>query len=160
MSPHRRVSAQRPPSANGRESRAYRGRRGPPPKTSSTEAFWAHKGLFFFVLVPVVGAKVEIGPHFFSLVHFHSEMAVSLSPFGPWIQPLSGDAVAAATPTSLSVPLHPPMRGTWTTRQTKISLFSISVGSVPSGEARLVAGAHISMAVLGTATRWTGGTEL
>lgn len=37
----------------------------PPPKTSSTEAFWAHKGLFFFVLVPVVGAKVEIGPHFF-----------------------------------------------------------------------------------------------
>lgn len=97
----------------------------PPPKTSSTEAFWAHKGLFFFVLVPVVGAKVEIGPHFFSLVHFHSEMAVSLSPFGPWIQPLSGDAVAAATPTSLPVPLYPPMRGTWTTRQTKISLFSI-----------------------------------
>lgn len=38
--------------------------------------------------------------------------------------------------------------------------FPSAVGSVPSGEARLVAGAHISMAVLGTATRWTGGTEL
>jgi len=59
----------------------------------STAAFWAHKGLFFFVLV--VSAKVEIGPHF---SHVPSEMAVS--PFGPW--PLSGDAVVVATtPTSL-----------------------------------------------------------
>ncbi|KAK0745802.1 hypothetical protein B0T18DRAFT_410196 [Schizothecium vesticola] len=38
---------------------------------------------------------------------------MAVSPFGPW--PLSGDAVGAVTP----LPLYPPMRGRWATRQSK-----------------------------------------
>lgn len=97
----------------------------PPQRRARQRHSGLTKGCSFLSLFLSSAQRSKLAPIFFSLVHFHSEMAVSLSPFGPWIQPLSGDAVAAATPTSLSVPLYPPMRETWTTRQTKISLFSI-----------------------------------
>lgn len=100
MSPHRRVSAQRPPSANGRASRAYRGRRGPPQRRARQKHSGLTKACSFLSLFLTSAQRSKLAPIFSSLVHFHSEMAVSLSPFGPWIQPLSGDAVAAATPTS------------------------------------------------------------
>lgn len=160
MSPHRRVSAQRPPSANGRASRAYRGRRGPPQRRARQRHSGLTKACSFLYWFLSSAQRSKLAPIFFlwsiSIPRWPCRCRLSVP----------GSSRCREMPS----PLRPlPLCLCLSTRQCegrgqpgrpKSHSFPSAVGSVPSGEARLVAGAHISMAVLGTVTRWTGGTEL
>lgn len=145
MSPHRRVSAQRPPSAQW-SGVAGVSRAACPPKAQRHSSPELNSGILGSqrpVFFCPCSCRRQNWPPFFSFLHFHSEMAESLSPLAPEPAVPCREMPSSLRPLPLCASLPANARNP----ADQISLFPICRWFGPIGRVsavpRLVAGAHI-----------------
>lgn len=145
MSPHRRVSAQRPPSAQW-SGVAGVSRAACPPKAQRHSSPELNSGILGSqrpVFFCPCSCRRRNWPPFFSFLHFHSEMAESLSPLAPEPAVPCREMPSSLRPLPLCASLPANARNP----ADQISLFPICRWFGPIGRVsavpRLVAGAHI-----------------